>query len=165
MKNTALWSLVGVLLLAVIGVALYRVWPLLHPEVALQVPADPSCDLRAGPCISTLHETGSVSFSISPNSIPLVKPLQLRVELQGLKAEQVEVDFSGVDMDMGFNRIRLEPQGQGTYTGGGILPVCVRDAMEWEAKVLISNDQSLSSIAYRFITVRPGVPIPKRNNQ
>jgi hypothetical protein len=90
----------------------------------------------------------------------LVKPLQLRVELQGLKAQQVEVDFSGVDMNMGFNRFKLSRTGEGEFTGEGILPVCVRDAMEWEAKVLITTPQGLAAAAYRFITVRPGLPIP-----
>jgi hypothetical protein len=46
------------------------------------------------------------------------------------------------------------------FTSEGILPVCVRNAMEWEAKVLIKNSQGLASAAYRFITVRSGMPIP-----
>ncbi len=162
MKHGVLWSLIGLLLLAVFGVALYRVWPMLHPDVSLEIPADPDCDLRAGPCISSLGGESRVSFSIEPKEIPLVKPLQLRVDLQGVQASSVEVDFSGVDMDMGFNRVKLEPVAEGAFAAKGILPVCVRDAMEWEAKVLISSQQGLSSVAYRFITVRPGFPIPKR---
>jgi hypothetical protein len=162
MKHGILWGLIGLLLLAICGVALYRVWPMLHPEIAVQVPADPACDLRAGPCISSLGEGTSVSFSIEPQEIPLVKPLQLRVELQGVEASSIEVDFSGVDMDMGFNRVRLEPVGKGSYSANGMLPVCVRDAMEWEAKVLLRSQEGLSSVAYRFITVRPGMPVPKR---
>ena len=162
MKNGILWGLIGLLLLAVCGVALYRVWPMLHPDIALQIPADPKCDLRAGPCLSRLDENSSVSLSIEPREIPLVKPLQLRVDLNGIEASGVEVDFSGVDMEMGFNRVKLEPAGQGIYAANGILPVCVRDAMEWEAKVLIKSENGLSSVAYRFITVRPGLPVPKR---
>jgi hypothetical protein len=162
MNNGVLWSLIGLLLLAVCGVALYRVWPMLHPDVSYQVAADPACDLRSGPCISPFGEGGSVSFSIEPKAIPLVKPLELRVAVLGVDASHIEVDFSGVDMDMGFNRVKLEPAGEGVFTAKGILPVCVRDAMEWEAKVLISSEEGLSSVAYRFITVRPGLPIPKR---
>lgn len=162
MNNGVLWSLIGLLLLAVCGVALYRVWPMLYPDVAHQVAADPACDLRSGPCISPFGEEGSVSFSIEPKEIPLVKPLVLRVDLQGVDASHIEVDFSGVDMDMGFNRVKLEPEGDGVFMAKGILPVCVRDAMEWEAKVLIHSQQGLSSVAYRFITVRPGMPIPKQ---
>jgi hypothetical protein len=161
MKHGVLWSLIGLLLLAVCGVALYRVWPMLYPDIAIQIPANPACDLRAGPCVSSFGKASSVSFSIEPREIPLVKPLQLRVNLHGIEASNVEVDFSGVDMDMGFNRIRLEPVADGVFAANGILPVCVRDAMEWEAKVLISSQQGLSSVAYRFVTVRPGIPVPK----
>jgi len=155
-----LWAVFGLLLIAVCAAALYRAWPMLFPEVAVAIPADPACDLRAGPCVSRLNDDASVSFAIEPREIPLVKPLQLRVEVQGLDAQQVEVDFSGVDMNMGFNRVKLERKGEGRFVGGGMLPVCVRDAMEWEAKVLVHARQGISSVAYRFITVRTGLPIP-----
>jgi hypothetical protein len=107
-----------------------------------------------------LNSGSRVSFAIEPHEIPLVKPLRLRVEIQDLEAQQVEVDFSGVDMNMGFNRFKLSRTGEGEFTGEGILPICVRDAMEWEAKVLVTTPRGLTAAAYRFITVRPGLPIP-----
>jgi hypothetical protein len=146
-------------------VAIYRVWPLLFPEVATSIQADPSCDLRAGPCTSSLDSSARVSFAIEPREIPLLKTLKLRVELQGLEAQQVEVDFSGVDMNMGFNRFKLAATKEGVFAGEGILPVCVRDAMEWEARVMISTSSGLKAVAYRFITVRSGLPLPDRNGQ
>jgi hypothetical protein len=158
--NTTLWALIGLLLVAVCAVAVYRAWPLLFPQVARSVPHNPSCDLRTGPCVSMLDSDTRISFAIEPREIPLLKPLLLRVELQGLAAQQVEVDFNGVDMNMGFNRFKLSRTGEEAFTGEGILPVCVRDAMEWEAKVLITTPQGLTAAAYRFITVRPGLPIP-----
>ncbi|MEJ2692266.1 MAG: hypothetical protein P8166_04200 [Candidatus Thiodiazotropha sp.] len=164
-SNALLWGVLGLLLAAVCVVALYRAWPLLFPEVATLIPADPACDLRAGPCTSTLDSDSRVSFAIEPREIPLVKPLQLRVELQGLEARQVEVDFSGVDMNMGFNRFKLSATGAGGFTGEGMLPVCVRDAMEWEARVLISTPSGLKAVAYRFVTVRSGMPLPGRTPQ
>ena len=53
---------------------------------------------------------------------------------------------------VGFNRVKLERKGEGRFIGGGMLPVCVRDAMEWEAKVLVHARQGISSVAYRVIT-------------
>ncbi len=166
-SNLTLWALLALLLLAVSVVALYRVWPLLFPDVAISIPADPSCDLRSGPCSLAFDSKSSVSFEIEPRDIPLMKPINLRVELQGVEAQQVEIDFSGVDMNMGFNRFKLTPEGagQGVFTGQGILPVCVRDAMEWEAKVLISTPRGLMAVAYRFVTVRAGLPIPDPSYQ
>lgn len=164
-SNALLWGLLGLSLTAVCVVALYRVWPLLFPAVATSIPADPSCDLRAGPCTASVDRNTRVSFAIEPRDIPLLKTLKLRVELQGMEAQQVEVDFNGVDMNMGFNRFKLSPSGEGVFAGEGILPICVRDAMEWEARVLISTSSGLKSVAYRFITVRSGLPLPGRNGQ
>ncbi len=156
-SNMMLWSVAAVLIMAIAGVAVYKAWPLLFPDVLVSLPLDTECDLRAGPCVSPLPEAGSVSFGIEPRSIPVVKPLQLQVNVLGLKVEQVEIDFRGVDMNMGFNRPALEQQQAGLFTGKGMLPVCVRDAMEWEARVLLYTDQGLVSAPYRFITVKPGM--------
>jgi hypothetical protein len=133
---------------------------MLYPDLVMEIPADPACDLRSGPCASSFGDDASVLLSIEPRDIPLVKPLQIEVDLQGVAADRVEVDFSGVDMDMGFNRVKLEALGGGRYGAKGILPVCVRDSMEWEAKVLINTPEGLASAAYRFFTVRPGLSIP-----
>lgn len=160
MKSRTLWSILAALFVAVCVVAVYRIWPLLHPVAGVEVAYDPACDLRAGPCLSQLEPDASVAFSIHPEAIPLLKDLQLQVDLKGLDADGVEVDFNGVDMNMGFNRVKLEQAGEGSYRGTAVLPVCVRDAMEWEARVLIRNESNLTSVAYRFITVRPGLPIP-----
>ncbi|MCG8488255.1 MAG: hypothetical protein MI756_12365 [Chromatiales bacterium] len=155
-----LWILAGLLMVAVSAVALYKAQPILFPEVTRTGELDPDCDLRAGPCVSQLNDAVRVSFAIEPREIPLVKPLQLRVSVEGMQADQVQVDFAGVDMNMGFNRVSLKAGEAGEFKGDGMLPVCVWDAMEWEAKVLISTEQGLISMPYRFITVRPGVPLP-----
>ena len=159
-SNLILWSIAGLLLVAIAAVALYKSWPLLFPDVRISIPLDRDCDLRAGPCVSPLPQGGSVSFAIVPRSIPVVKPLELQVNVDGLHVHKVEIDFSGVDMNMGFNRPALEKQQEGRFAGKGMLPVCVRDAMQWEAKVLLHTEQGLVSAPYRFITVKPGMELP-----
>jgi hypothetical protein len=158
-KNAFLWSLFGLLLLAVCLVAVFRVWPVLFPKANVTLPIDPTCDLRSGTCTTTIDETSSVSFAIEPREIPVMKPLQLRVSLRQLAAQRVEVHFNGVDMNMGFNRVQLSKAGENLFEGKGVLPVCVRDAMEWQADVLITTDKGLISVPYRFITVRSGMPV------
>ncbi|MET0064915.1 MAG: hypothetical protein ABW076_01075 [Candidatus Thiodiazotropha sp.] len=157
------WIALGILLSAIFGVALHKAWPILFPTISQSADVDPQCDLRDGPCTTRFPNGAWVSFSIEPRDIPVVKPLQLQVVIQGLDADKVEVDFAGTDMNMGFNRVTLSPASEpGVYNSGGMLPVCVRDAMEWEARVLIATAQGLVSVPYRFITVRPGVPLPER---
>jgi hypothetical protein len=151
-----LWSVLGLLFVAICLVALYKTWPLLFPDIAVKTAVDPACDLRAGPCTTRLAKGGSVTFSIRPRAIPVVTPLQLEVRLQGIQTNDVEVDFSGVEMNMGFNRVKLNRDAEGLFSGDAMLPVCVWDAMEWEAQVLIGGEQGLISVPFRFITVRPG---------
>ena len=158
--TTSLWIAAGVLFAVVAGVAVYKVWPLLNPRVAEVAPLDPDCDLRAGPCAVRLEDGTRISFAIEPREIPVVQPLTLDVAVEGRDVLGVEVDFTGVDMNMGFNRPRLEPSGAGRYSGGGMLPVCVRGAMEWEARVLVRTDEGLVAAPFRFITVKPGAAFP-----
>ncbi|MES9903062.1 MAG: hypothetical protein ABW168_10300 [Sedimenticola sp.] len=155
-----LWLLAGLLFAAVAGVAVYKVRPLLNPQIDLLAALDRECDLRAGPCSSELPGGGRITFAIEPRSIPLLKPLQLQVDVEGVPVESVAVDFVGIGMEMGFNRPKLTALSTGRFTGEGMLPVCVRDAMEWEARVLVQSEQGLAAAPYRFITVKPGAEAP-----
>jgi hypothetical protein len=154
--NQILWALFILFGVSAVGVALYKSWPILFPDVAQSAPLDPGCDLRSAPCISKLPDGSRVSFSIEPRAIPVVKPLRLVVEAEGLEAGRVEIDFRGVDMNMGFNRPSLEKQENGVFSGKGMLPVCVRDEMEWEARVLLHTPRGLIAVPYRFWTYKPG---------
>ena len=160
LSRTLLWGITIFLFAGLSVVAMVRVWPLLNPDVTESATADPACDLRAGPCTSSLPGGGHISLSITPETIPVLKPLTLEVILDGLDVSSVEVDFKGVDMNMGFNRSKLDPQGAGIYTGTGTIPVCIRDAMEWEARVLARTDKGLVAAPFRFITVKPGADLP-----
>jgi hypothetical protein len=152
-----LWILVGLLGLAVAGVALYRVWPLLYPEVVAEAPLDPRCDLRAGSCTGVLPGGGRVRFAIAPRDIPVVKPLRLTVETEGLEVRAVAVDFSGVDMNMGYNRATLQREAPGRFAAQAMLPVCVRARMTWEARVLLRTADGLLAVPFRFDTFQPGM--------
>lgn len=154
-----LWIVVGLLFLALIGVAIYKFQPLLNPELAAVASVDPKCDLRAGPCVGKFPDGTEVSFSIEPRSIPLVKPLQLKAEVNGASAQGVEVDFVGLNMEMGFNRSRLKADGNGRFSGTGVLPVCIMTVMQWEARVLVKTERGLIAAPFRFNTTRAGYPL------
>jgi hypothetical protein len=154
-RTTALlWAVAGLLLVAVVAVALYKAWPLLNPTLVEVAPLDPGCDLRAGPCAARFAGGGSVRFAIEPQSIPVVTPLRLVVEATGLDVRAVEGDFAGVDMNMGYNRAALESAGPGVYEGQGTLPVCVRARMDWEARVLVHTAEGILAAPFRFETRR-----------
>jgi len=149
-----LWGLAILLSLAIGGAAAYKAWPLLYPQVVATAALDPACDLRAGPCTVGFATGGKVRLDITPGGIPVVTPLRLAVDVEGLDARTVEVDFAGLDMNMGYNRVRLEPTGAGRFEGQGMLPACVRNRMTWEAKVLVHTAGGTMAAPFRFETSR-----------
>ena len=156
-----LWILGAFLAAAVIGVVVYKTWPLLHPVAAERAALRLDCDLRAEPCTVSFASGGQVTLDIEPRGIPAVEPLTIDVRLDGLASpERIEVDFAGVDMDMGFNRAALAPvadaDGTQHFRGNGMLPVCVRERMTWEARVLLYYPEGLRAAPFRFDSLRPG---------
>ena len=150
MNTKLLWGAVGVLALAVIGAAAWKAWPLLNPKVVASAPLDPACDLNASPCTSVLPGGGSVTFAISPQPIRPMEPLTLAATVEWRKVRALEADFQGEGMNMGFNRSTLQDEG-GRFHGGTMLPVCVRDVMEWRARLLIRTDEGVIEAPFRFL--------------
>lgn len=152
---SVLWILVLAVVLGSAGVVAWQLGPMLEPPPALTAPVNASCDIKAGPCTDTFLDGTRVRFEIRPTGIPLVTPLELDVRVEGVEPSAVQVDFAGYDMDMGFNRTSLRPSGEpGHFTGTGMLPICVRDRMTWEAKVLLETSRGLLAAPFRFVTFR-----------
>jgi hypothetical protein len=165
-----LWWAVLALGAAIVAAVALKAWPLLHPAVAERAPLNPGCDLRERACAVAFDSGGSVRLDVHPRGIPPVRPLTLEVRLTGGLAppERVEVDFAGVEMAMGFNRVTLartpaaaEQTGDGVepahWRGEARLPVCVRARMTWEARVLLHYPGRLLAAPFRFDSVRPEV--------
>ena len=132
----------------------YKFKDFLSPEAAMIATLDESCDLREGQCSSTLPSGGKVVFSIQPKNIPLISPLQLDVEIEGVKVSNIDVDFIGIGMDMGYNRSRLKEVDKTHFTGSGMLSICARSKMEWEARVSLQTEKGLIVVPFRFFTIK-----------
>ena len=145
------WAFV---LLAVVGVVLGYRHQAVDRRPLTAVDADPACDLRQAPCTVAFPGGGRIRFSIDPPDIPVFQPLRLEAYVEGLAAETVEVEFEGVGMDMGFNRVALDAFGEGRFRGEGMLPACIRNRMTWEATVLLSTSGERFAAAFRFDTFR-----------
>ena len=124
-----------------------------NPPQAVELQPD-GCDLQQQACRRSLPGGGEMVFEIRPRPIPLVSPLKLRVEVKGIPVRRVEVDFAGLNMNMGYNRPRLREVAPGRFEGEGYLPVCIRERMEWEAKVLLHLPGRVLAVPYRFDTIR-----------
>ncbi|BCB27965.1 hypothetical protein SKTS_28510 [Sulfurimicrobium lacus] len=121
-------------------------------EVTYTAPLDTTCDLQAGPCSSAIPGGGRIELAIAPRPIPLLQPLRLNVKVQGMEARAVEVDLTGVDMNMGFNRPKLQRDGSGQFSGQTTLPVCITGRMAWQAVVVVTGDKAKVAAPFRFIT-------------
>jgi len=153
-KSSNLWTIVALLTLVLLLSVSYKLKDMLKPGIAAKAELDESCDLRKGACHANLPGGGKVTFSITPNTIPILRPLQLNVKVEGVEVSKAEVDFTGIGMDMGYNRPKLEAVSKDQFLGKAILPVCVRSRMDWEAKVLLQTDHGLIMAPFRFYTVK-----------
>ena len=147
-------SATTIILIAIIVVAGLQIWSQTPKNILATAPLDESCDLQSGPCESQIPGKGKVSLSIAPSPIVGLKPLQLKVQTEGMEAETVDVDFRGIGMNMGFNRPRLQQAANGEFTGTGTLSVCLLDRMTWEATVLVTTGDGVLAAPFRFETIR-----------
>ncbi len=79
------------------------------------------------------------------DSIQPLTTFPIKVELIGeeaAKVQKVTVNFSMLNMDMGFNRFDLSQQADKTWRGQAILPVCSMGRREWRVTVEIMSDPS-----------------------
>ena len=153
-KHNILWYGLLLVLALSLGAVYYYFRDYLEPAAARVLDRDPGCDLRSGSCELKMPGGGIVRFEITPKSIPLLEPLTLDVAVTGVDVDSVEVDFAGVSMNMGFNRTELLAAGAGRYGGNIVLPVCVRNRMEWEARVMVETDAGIMVAPFRFETVK-----------
>jgi hypothetical protein len=139
-----------ILALVLVGVIGYKLSPLLLPKADQTVNPDPGCNLQQTVCSAPLPQGGRLRFSVSPRPIQVVEPLTVAVEIDGVAAEKVSVDFAGVSMNMGFNRPALERTAPGRFSGQAILPICVTGRMTWQATVLIESGRQRIAVPFRF---------------
>lgn len=151
-QNKALIAAIAALVLAIAAAVGARLWLGSNPSATVTAPLDAACDLQAGPCSSAIPGGGRIKLSIAPHPIPLLRPLNLTVTVEGLDARMVEVDFVGVDMNMGYNRHQLKAQSDGQYSGEATLPVCITGRMAWQASVIVTTGKTKAVAPFRFIT-------------
>jgi hypothetical protein len=141
---------IGILLIALVVVVGYKYSPLLLPRADFVVQPDPACDLQRQACRVQLPAGGSIELAMGTRPVPMVKPFMVEVTASGLAPDRVEVDFAGIDMNMGLNRPQLAARGNGLFSGEATLPVCITGAMDWQVTVLIQRGGERIAIPYRF---------------
>jgi hypothetical protein len=145
-------DVIGLELIALVVVVGYKLSPMLLPKADVTIQPDPVCNLQSEDCSVTLPSGGLVRLSMGARPIPLVKPFEVEVSASGFTPARVEVDFAGIDMNMGFNRPQLAARSAGSYAAQVTLPVCITGHMDWQATVLVETGSERVAIPYRFST-------------
>ncbi|MBZ0105329.1 MAG: hypothetical protein K8H84_06825 [Sulfuricella denitrificans] len=154
LSNKSLVATIAALILAIGAAVGARLWLTPNPEASVTAALDPACNLNAGPCSSNIPGGGRIELAIEPRPIPLLRPIRLVVRTQGLDARLVEVDFTGMDMNMGFNRPQLKQEGDNRFTGETVLPVCITGGMAWQAAVMVTTPKLKAVAPFQFDTSR-----------
>ncbi len=159
-KRTLFMAILSVVLIGVLlSLAYYKNQQAKFQQVLLWLTVDQSCDLQKSDCTLKWLE-GEVTLSITPRPIPLVKPIQIVVQLKSRSASEPEtnkiqgvtVDFKGTTMNMGPNNVKLTKSAPNVWTGSGMLPVCIRNQMEWQADVYLQTEQGIIIAPFIFLT-------------
>jgi hypothetical protein len=146
-------DLVGVLLIALVVVVGYKLSPMLLPKVDVTIQPDPLCNLQTDSCAVTLPSGGKIELTMGTKPVPMVKPFEVQVMTNGVTPKRIEVDFAGIDMNMGLNRPELSARGNGKYAADASLPVCISGHMDWQVTVLVDTGAEQIAIPYRFSSV------------
>ena len=152
MNKKLLIDLIGVLLILLVVVVGYKLSPMLLPKADVTVQPDAGCDLQRQACVARLPGGGSIELEMGERPIPLVKPFEVRIKANDFKPGRVEIDFAGIEMNMGYNRLLLTPRGDGGFVAEATLPVCITGQMAWQGTVLLESGHERIAIPYRFIT-------------
>jgi hypothetical protein len=143
-------DVIAVLSIALVVVVGYKLSPILLPKADLTVQPDPGCDLQQQACAVNLPAGGKIELSMGTRPVPMVKPFEVEVATSGFSPTRVEVDFAGVDMNMGLNRPEFAARGDGRFSASVTLPVCISGKMDWQVTVLIETGNERIAIPYRL---------------
>jgi hypothetical protein len=139
--------IIALALVAAIG---YLYSPLLLPKADLTLAPAAGCDLHRQACSAEVPGGGRIELTIAPHPIPVFRPMQVGVVLSGLTARKVEIDFAGITMNMGFNRVALDQTENGHYAGEATIPVCVTGRMAWKATLMVETDHQRIAVPFLF---------------
>jgi len=113
------------------------------------------CDLGEQTCVHPLPNGGKVSIAISPRPVPLMQTVRIEVALTGSDALVSHLDITGLNMDMGLNRVSLRSAADGTWEGETIIPVCSQRIMHWRAALILRDGLERHLLQDHFFTHRP----------
>ena len=110
------------------------------------------CNLHTQACKAQRGEV-TVRLALTPHPVPVAKNFKVTVDLHGFsEISQVDLDISGVNMYMGYNRVTLTETRPGHYVGQAILAFCTSDQMIWQLGVLLHSPKGRILVPFKLVT-------------
>jgi protein SCO1/2 len=104
------------------------------------------CDVALKPC-----QLGEYELSLSP--LPIVAAKTYTVTVKALTknvANPTEIDFEGLEQNMGYIRPILEQQEDQTYKASFYIPSCDLPRMNWKAKLILGPSEAPKALIFHF---------------
>ncbi|MDS4031519.1 MAG: hypothetical protein RKO66_15810 [Candidatus Contendobacter sp.] len=103
--------------------------------------ADPVCN-PVGKLCTASDGTLAVTIGLGDSVKPLIAfPVQVKLSgEEAAKIKKITVNFTMLNMDMGFNQFTLAQGKDKTWQGQAILPMCSMGHREWRVTVEIVSD-------------------------
>ena len=134
---------VNLFLTGLLAVTLGTIWWLTH-QTSPQATAEKMfstlrCDFISTPC-TVKKKSFEIRIEIENTKIISFEPLPFKVTFKGLNAQNVRLNFQGIEMFMGPNTLNLKAQTPHIFTGTHTLPGHSGYSMTWRA-ILTFSDQ------------------------
>ena len=113
------------------------------------------CDLGLAACTHALPGGGRLAIDIEPRPVPLMEKVRFVVRVVNAGVVPEYLELSGLNMEMGLNRVTLEPAGDGRWEGETIIPICSQRRMHWRASLVLRQNGGRVQVDDEFHTSRP----------
>jgi hypothetical protein len=169
LNRKILIDIITMLIVGLVGVVGYKLSPLLSSTTDIRIAPPATCNLHRATCVVEI-EGGRLELSLSPKPVPLIRPITIEVRTVGLAIRRIDADFTGLDMNMGYNRPQLLPidaslpAGEALFRSETNLPVCITDSMNWELSLLVETKTGSFLIPFRFTTPETATAISQRTS-
>lgn len=100
------------------------------------------CDLGKKTCEFTLDDNKIVKLTFSPYPIKTQKEFKVTLTSDSKKYTPVEIDFVGVEQNMGLIRPSFKNNGNANYQATLELPLCERSQMRWKVRLILKDELS-----------------------
>ena len=115
----------------------------------------PSCNLGEAACRYATPDGGMLLLDMSPRPVPLMRAVGFSVQAADTSLVPAYVEITGLNMEMGVNRVPLRRSADGAWVGETIIPVCSQRHMQWQAALFLQSAGKLYRLNEEFDTLRP----------